>query len=232
MRAHEAKKRIQLVHIPIGFDARGILPHAPTSNERGLPSIACSRVHLRDAHKRAHIIAVTSPRQQFLRMNLGNAPSRIELDREGGEGIHSPSVMKRAFTIALILLASGGVGRAVVLCARSLCAMPLVRCCCHRPGELEPARLVSPMACEASPGTLVRSWRDVGARPCCLLPSASARASGEAISTSPPLQEREGKGSVDVVPNGTSPPVKERASSDDLFSVAPPIYLRFAVLRI
>jgi len=56
-------------------------------------------------------------------------------------------MMKRAFTIVLLLLAGGGVGRAVVLCARSLCATPLIRCCCHLSGESEPARLVRPMAC-------------------------------------------------------------------------------------
>lgn len=50
MRAYEAEERVQFIHFPIGFNARRVFPHAPTSDERGLPLIARSRVDLRDAH--------------------------------------------------------------------------------------------------------------------------------------------------------------------------------------
>mgnify|MGYP000580861689 CR=1 FL=1 len=141
--------------------------------------------------------------------------------------------MKRALAIALLLLASGGMGRAVILCARSLCAMPLAQCCCHRPGESESARLMRPMGCETSSGMPAHFWRNVEARPCCVFSAASARTPGEVISTSAasPLHERGTEPSPEIVPPEASPPVRGRAFSDDLVMI-PPIYLRFAVLRI
>ncbi len=142
--------------------------------------------------------------------------------------------MKRAFVIVLLLLAGGGVGRAVMLCARSLCAMSPVRCCCHRTDDREPVRLARSMACENSQGTPARLWGEAEGHSCCLLSSGSAGMPGEVFSKSPTpfLHEKGAMRSTGIGPDDPSPPARWCASSESVFPVTSPIYLRVAVLRI
>jgi hypothetical protein len=153
-------------------------------------------------------------------------------------------VMKRASTAILLLLAAGGMGRAVALCAESPCLVPPSVCCCHRAERREAVRLVRPMACEDSSQSGfpwgARAEGDLrwsaGGHACCSLSSSPVRPLGEAASRSLIARSSLLEGGA-LCGAGwehcrASPLVSVPAASCEVSSELSPIYLRIAVLRI
>lgn len=151
--------------------------------------------------------------------------------------VHSSClVMKRIFGLIVVLLVSGGVTRAVVLCARSLCPAQAILCCCCTP--LKPAlspKMQAPRHGDDQPGGTPATLKSTAAACCIVSPALPQQPGHGAISpwgsfahsvNEAPLLMRS------IEPSEFSASWSMLASTGVLYLNGRQAYLRLTILRI
>lgn len=145
--------------------------------------------------------------------------------------------MKQVIAIVMVLLATGGTGRAAVMCARLLCPAQVMACCCQDMAPEEEPALTAPMNCSDPATTPPGLSLKTASAECCTVSSAPQKQTSELMpklsgDTLKTHDEAQVPGSRPILPEST---LGRTAYTIDAGRACPgrsEIYLLVASLRI